>query len=127
MPLRIGALVWMVLTVMVVFAEEPAKADLKKAVVGKWVSMDRDRAPLEIRADGTITVPFHLKDGVWVTAEGTYTVDEKGEIRYRAASGGATLSGWYKFKDGMLTSAMGAKLNVRWKKVEEQKKPADKD
>ena len=127
MPLRIGAMVGMVLTAMVVFAEEPAKVDFKKAVVGKWVSMDPDRAPLEIRGDGTITVPFYPKDGVWVTAEGTYTIDEKGEIRYRAASGGATLGGWYKFKDGMLTSAMGAKLNVRWKKVEEPKKLADKD
>ena len=35
MPLRIGAMVGLVLTAMVIFAEEPAKVDFKKALVGK--------------------------------------------------------------------------------------------
>lgn len=109
-----------------VSADEPKKAEnVKKAVVGKWESMDKDKIPLEINADGTIKVPFVPKDGGWLMAEGTYTVNAAGEVRYTATSGGAKLGGWYKYKDGMLTSAMGPKLIVKWKKVEE-KKPGEK-
>jgi len=105
-------------------ADEPKKGeDVKAAVVGKWETDDKDKVPLEILADGTIKVPFVQKGGKWVMAEGTYTVSDAGEIRYRATSGEATLGGWYQYKDGGLVSAMGPKLRVNWKKVPGAKKP----
>jgi uncharacterized protein (TIGR03066 family) len=104
-------------------ADEPKKADaLKKQLAGKWETGDKDKIPLEIGADGTIKVPFVPKDGKWVMAEGTYTVSDDGEFRYTATSGGVKLGGWYKYKDGVLTSAMGPKLVVTWKKVADEKK-----
>ncbi len=103
-------------------ADEPKKAeDVKAAVVGKWETADKDRVPLEIRADGTIRVPFHPENGMWVMADGTYTVDAAGKVTYKAASGGATLGGWYQYKDGGLVSAMGPKNRVTWTRVEEKK------
>ncbi|AMV28228.1 hypothetical protein VT84_27725 [Gemmata sp. SH-PL17] len=103
-------------------ADDPKKAeDVKGAVVGKWETADKDRVPLEIRADGTIRVPFVLRDGAWVMADGTYTVDAAGKVTYKAASGGATLGGWYQYKDGGLVSAMGPKNRVTWNRVQEKK------
>jgi uncharacterized protein (TIGR03066 family) len=103
-----------------VMAEEPKKADdLKKAVVGKWQSDDKDKVPLEISADGTIKVPF-FKDGKWEQIPGTYTFDEKGQIRSRAQAGGITLGGWYEYKDGTLVTAMGPKNRVTFRRVEEK-------
>lgn len=105
-------------------AEEPGKIeDVKRAVVGKWVSTDKDRIPLEVYPDGTIKIPTYTPGGKWVLVAGTYTVDAKGEIRYRAQNGGVTLGGWYKLKDGMLTSAKGPRLIVTWKKVADEKLP----
>lgn len=103
-------------------ADEPKKADaLKKEVVGKWESADKDRAPVEFRADGTITVHFYPKDGKWMTAEGTWTINDAGKITYKAASGGASLGGWYEYKDGELVTAMGPKNRVSFKRVEQKK------
>jgi uncharacterized protein (TIGR03066 family) len=102
-------------------ADEPKPTDLKKAVVGKWEAIDKDKMPLEIFADGTIKVSVYAGDGKWEQAEGTYTISDAGELRYRASKGGATLGGWYRYKDGVLTSAKGPKLVVTWKKVEEKK------
>jgi uncharacterized protein (TIGR03066 family) len=109
-------------------ADEPMKAeDVKKAVVGKWETDDKDKVPLEINADGTIKVPFLQQGGKWTLVDVTYTIKDDGEIRYRAQTGGVTLGGWYRYKDGTLTSAMGPKLRVTWKKVPEAKKPDDRN
>ena len=103
-------------------ADEPKKPeDVKKAVVGKWETADKDKVPLEINADGTIKVPLYQANGTWLLVDGTYTIDAKGEIRYKAAHGGITLGGWYQYKDGDLVSAMGPKNRVTWKRVEEKK------
>ncbi|HSQ54459.1 MAG TPA: hypothetical protein VLM40_01840, partial [Gemmata sp.] len=75
---------------------------------------------------GTIKVPFLQQGGKWVLVDGTYTIKDDGEIRYRAETGGIALGGWYKYKDGTLTSAMGPKLRVTWKKIAEEKKPEKK-
>ena len=109
-------------------ADEPRKVeDVKKAVVGKWETDDKDRVPLEILADGTIKVPVYTQDRKWVLVDGTYTIKDDGEIRYRAQTGQITLGGWYQYKDGTLTSAMGPKLRVTWKKLPEAKKPDDRN
>jgi uncharacterized protein (TIGR03066 family) len=103
-------------------ADEPQKpVDVKKAVVGKWETADKDKVPLEINADGTIKVPMHVGNGKWVLVDGTYTIDAKGEIRYRAETGSIVLGGWYQYKDGGLVSAMGPKNRVNWRRVEEKK------
>ena len=105
-------------------ADEPKKGeDVKAAVVGKWETDDKDKVPLEIYADGTIKVPRYTQGGKWVLVDGTYTVSDKGEIRYRAQTGEITLGGWYQYQDGGLVSAMGPKLRVNWKKVPGAKKP----
>ena len=107
-------------------ADEPKKADaLKKELVGKWETANKDKIPVEFGADGSIKVGFVPKDGTWVMAEGTYTVNDAGEVKYRAVSGGATLGGWYRYKDGVLTNARGSGPNpiVEWKKLPEEKKP----
>jgi uncharacterized protein (TIGR03066 family) len=103
-------------------AEEPQKpVDVKKAVVGKWETADKDKVPLEINADGTIKVPMHVGNGKWILVNGTYTIDAKGEIRYRAQHEGITLGGWYQYKNGRLVSAMGPKNRVNWRRVDEKK------
>jgi uncharacterized protein (TIGR03066 family) len=108
-------------------AEEPGKGeDVKQAVVGKWESDDRDRIPLEVFADGTIKVPTYTQERKWVLVDGTYTLKD-GEIRYRAQTGEITLGGWFKYKDGTLTSAKGPKLIVTWKKVAGEKKPDERN
>ncbi len=118
---------WVMVVAAVTFggwalADDPKKPeDVKTAVVGKWETADKDRVPLEIRADGTIRVPFVLRDSAWVMADGTYTVDAAGKVTYKAASGGATLGGWYQYKDGGLVSAMGPKNRVTWNRVQEKK------
>lgn len=102
-------------------ADEPKKGeDVKAAVVGKWETADKDRVPLEIRADGTIRVPFY-RNGKWDLVDGTYTMDAAGKITYKAATGEVTFGGWYEYKDGALVSAMGPKNRVTWKRVEEKK------
>lgn len=104
-------------------ADEPKKLEgVKKAIIGKWESTGKEKIPLELYSDGTIKVPSY-GNGKWSLVDGTYTVDESGEIRYRAAIGKITLGGWFKLKDGMLTSAKGPLLIVTWKKVAEEKAP----
>jgi uncharacterized protein (TIGR03066 family) len=110
-------------------ADEPddkAAAEIKKALVGKWKSDNKDVGPLEFTADGKINQPFIPKDSKWVIAEGKFTVDAKGEVKWHATIDGISLSGWYKYKDGVLTTAKGPHPNVTYKKVEEEKKEEKK-
>ena len=88
---------------------------------------DRVEVEADIFADGTIKVPVYTQEKKWVLVDGTYTIKDDGEIRYRAQTGEITLGGWYQYKDGTLTSAMGPKLRVTWKKVAEEKKPDEKN
>jgi uncharacterized protein (TIGR03066 family) len=101
--------------------DDKAVEDLKKALVGKWVPDKKDVGPVEFTADGKIKQPFVQKEGAWVFAEGTYTIDAKGEVKLEAKSGGVTLGGWYKLKDGVLTTARGPYPLVTFKKEEEKK------
>jgi uncharacterized protein (TIGR03066 family) len=94
--------------------------ELKKALVGKWTADNKEVGPVEFKADGTIKEAFGRKDGNWTFAEGTYTVDAKGEIKWKAKSGGVSLGGWYKFKDGELYTARGMDPRVTFMKVEEK-------
>ena len=97
-------------------------ADLKKALVGKWVPDKSDVGPVEFTADGKIKQPFVQKGGEWTFADGTFTVDAKGEVKWKAAAGDVSMAGWYKFKDGVLTTARGPHPSVTFKKEEEKEK-----
>src|SRR5262245_56829008 len=77
--------------------------ELKKKLAGKWVPEKGDDGPVDFTADGKIKEPFGKKDGTWAYAEGTYTIDAKGEIKFKVEKDGVSLSGWYKFKDGVLS------------------------
>jgi uncharacterized protein (TIGR03066 family) len=103
--------------------DEKVIAELKKALVGKWTPDKTDVGPVEFTADGKIKESFVPNgDGTWKIAEGTYTIDAKGEVKWKAESGGVSLGGWYKLKDGVLTTARGPHPNVTFKKEEEKKK-----
>ena len=102
-------------------ADEPKKAEeIKKALVGKW-TCDADKAPLEFTADGKIKYPWFNGKGGWTITDGTYTVSGDGEVKYKTTNGEATLSGWFRYKDGVLTSPRGPKPLATWSKVEEKK------
>lgn len=103
-------------------AEDPKKVEeIKKALVGKWQSDDTDKSPLEIKADGTLKYAWFKRDGKWVITDGTYTVSAEGELKYTTTLEGATLRGWFRYKDGVLTSPRGPAPLVTWSKVEEKK------
>ena len=89
-------------------------------VVGKW-TCDADKAPVEFKADGTIKYPWFNGKGGWDITDGTYTVGADGMVKYTTKNGGATLSGWFRYKDGTLTSPRGPMPTVTWSKVEEKK------
>jgi uncharacterized protein (TIGR03066 family) len=107
----------------VVADDDEKVAELKKALVGKWKSDKVDVGPVEFTADGKIKESFVPNgDGTWKIAEGTYTIDAKGEVKWKAESGGVSLGGWYKLKDGVLSTARGPHPNVTFKQEEEKKK-----
>jgi uncharacterized protein (TIGR03066 family) len=103
--------------------DEKVIAELKKTLAGKWTSDKTDVGPVEFTADGKIKESFVPNgDGTWKIAEGTYTIDAKGEVKWKAESGGVSLGGWYKLKAGVLSTARGPHPNVTFKKDEEKKK-----
>ncbi len=111
-------------------ADEPKEADekveeIKKALVGKWQSDDKDKAPVEFKVDGTMKYAWFKGNGNWEITDGTYTVSADGLVKYTTTNGGAKLSGWFRYKDGVLTSPRGPAPLVTWSKIEE-KKPAEK-
>jgi uncharacterized protein (TIGR03066 family) len=103
----------------------PSKASLEKMtarVVGKWVSEDNQKLPLEFLKDGTAKVGFIKENGVWLIATGTFTVSGNGTIRSRTVYQGSTLTQSWRLKDGALVGSSGPRPIVKWVKVEEQRK-----
>jgi uncharacterized protein (TIGR03066 family) len=109
-------------------AEEPGKDDakkidaIKKALVGTWQSNDSAKEPVEFLADGTMRCAWSKRDGKWVIEDGTYTVTAEGLVKYTTTHGEAKLSGWYRYRDGVLTSPRGPAPLVTWGKVDEKKR-----
>jgi uncharacterized protein (TIGR03066 family) len=98
-----------------------AVAAIKAVVVGKWVSDDNERIPLEFLKDGTARVGFFKENGKWVLATGTYTVSERGSVKCEARYEGSTLFQAWNVKDGALIGSHGPRPVVRWVKVKEAK------
>jgi hypothetical protein len=91
--------------------------ELKETLVGRWVSDDGDRIPVEFGADGSIAIGLDLLDWKWQTAKGTYVVSDDGKVKYTANLGGLTVRGHYTMKDSALIGSSGLNPAARWKKV----------
>jgi uncharacterized protein (TIGR03066 family) len=100
-----------------------AEAAMKAVVVGKWVSDDKERIPLEFRKDGTAKVGFFKEKGKWVIATGTYTVSDQGSVKCEVRYEGSTLFQAWNMKDGTLVGSHGPRPVVRWVKVKGVKGP----
>jgi uncharacterized protein (TIGR03066 family) len=98
-------------------AQKPG--ELKEALVGRWVSDDADRVPVEFGADGSIRLTLHKRDGKWQAAEGTYVVSDDRRVKYTAKLGGLAIGGHYTMKDGVLIGPSGSSSEARLKKVPE--------
>jgi uncharacterized protein (TIGR03066 family) len=98
-----------------------AGAAMKAVVVGKWVSDDNERIPLEFLKDGTAKVGFFKEKGEWVIATGTYTVSDQGSVKCEVRYEGSTLFQSWNMKDGVLVGSHGPRPVVRWMKVKEGK------
>ena len=98
--------------------------ELKEALVGKWVSDDADKIPVEFGADGSFRLAVSKSIGSsypggwkWETAEGTYAVSDEGKVRYQAKLGRLAVKGHFTMKDGVLIGPLGLNAAARWKKV----------
>jgi uncharacterized protein (TIGR03066 family) len=94
-----------------------AAAAHKAALIGKWVSDDDEKIPLEFLDDGTAKVGFYKEDGAWVIAKGIYTVSGDGSIRAEVKHEGSMLSQAWTLKDKALLGPHGPRAEVRWVKV----------
>src|SRR5262249_50259272 len=72
-------------------SDPKAEAAIRAVVVGKWVSDDDEKIPLEFLKDGTAKVGFFKEKGAWVIATGTYTVSDSGSVRCEVRHEGSTL------------------------------------
>jgi hypothetical protein len=95
---------------------------VKAAVVGKWVSDDDQKNPLEFLPDGTAKVGFIVEKGAWLIATGTYTVSDQGTVEAKTTHEGSTLFQSWTLKDGVLLGSRGPNPMVRWVKVGGEKK-----
>ena len=98
---------------------------LKEALVGRWVSDDADRIPVEFGQDGSITLGLHQVDWKWQTAKGSYVLSDDGKVTYTAKLGGLTVRGHYTLKDGVLIGPTGANVEARWKKAPKEPTSGD--
>lgn len=92
------------------------QAAIKAVVVGKWLSDDNEKIPLEFLADGSASVAFFKENGAWVLARGTFTIVNKETIRSQASYQGSTLTQSWQVKDGTLLGSHGPRREVRWVK-----------
>jgi hypothetical protein len=95
----------------------PKAGELKEALVGRWVSDDAAKVPLEFGDDGSITLGLCTLDWKWQLAKGTYVVEGRERVKYTAKLGGLSVRGYFTMKDGVLIHPLGSNLAARWKKV----------
>jgi hypothetical protein len=100
-------------------AVEAQGAELKEALVGKWVS-DDDKIPVEFGADGSFRLALYKSGSAewkWQIAEGTYVASDDGRVKYQAKLDGLAVKGHFTMKDGALIHPTGANYQTRWKKL----------
>jgi uncharacterized protein (TIGR03066 family) len=109
-------MLWMVCSLAVVLSlvsVAPA-ADVPEALIGRWVSQDADKRPVEFKKDGTCEYGWEKKDGEWVMVTGTFKMDgdrAKADFKH----GGVSLGLWWRLKDGQLETPKDVRP-VIWKK-----------
>lgn len=94
-------------------------ADIPDALVGRWVSQDAERRPVEFAKDGTCRYGWEKKDGAWVMAAGTFHMEAADRARFRIEHGGVVLGKWFRLKDGVLETPLPPK-GLTWKKDEKK-------
>lgn len=99
-------------------AAAPA-ADIPDSLIGRWVSQDTDKRPIEFARDGTCRYGWEKKDGEWVLVAGTFEMEAADRARARFRHGGITLSLWWRIKDGQLESPKNGPPLI-WKKDEKK-------
>jgi uncharacterized protein (TIGR03066 family) len=101
--------------------EDPKAVEkMTAAVVGKWVSDDERKIPLEFSKDGTAKVGFIKENDKWLIAEGTFTVSGNGIVKSKTTHGGSMLYSSWTLKDGALIGSHGPRPMVKWVKVKEK-------
>ncbi len=97
------------------FASVAPAADIPEALIGRWVSQDADKRPVEFKKDGTCEYGWEKKDGGWVMVAGTFKMEDADRARARFEHGGVVLSPWWRLKDGHLETPKDVRP-VIWKK-----------
>ena len=93
-------------------------ADIPESLIGRWVSQDADKRPIEFAKDGTCRYGWEKKDGEWVMVAGTFKMDaDRARAEFR--HGGIKLGLWWRLKDGQLESPKNGPPLV-WKKEEKK-------
>jgi uncharacterized protein (TIGR03066 family) len=112
---------WSVLEELKIVKDDPKGAEeMKKLLVGKWISDDDQKVPLEFLKDGSAKVGFIVEEGKWLIAEGTFTVSGKGLVKSKTMHAGSTLFSSWTLKDGVLVGSHGPKPMVKWVKAKPQ-------
>ena len=106
----------------VVKGDPKAVEQLTAAVIGKWISDDARKIPLEFGKDGSAKVGFIQQDDKWLIAEGKFTVSGSGVVRSRTTYEGSTLTNTWTLKEGSLFGSFGPTSQVKWVKQKEEKK-----
>jgi hypothetical protein len=96
---------------------------LKDALVGRWVSDDADKLPVQFQSDGSMRLALYRWDSTWKMAEGTYGVADDGRVKFTAKLGGLTVHGQFTMKEGVLIGPSGSSPETRWKKLPETDRP----
>jgi uncharacterized protein (TIGR03066 family) len=89
-------------------------ADVPEALIGRWVSQDAEKRPVEFKKDGTCEYGWEKKDGEWVMVAGTFKMDgdrAKADFNH----GGISLGLWWRLKDDHLETPKDVRP-VMWKK-----------
>ena len=107
------------LAMVLAFVSIAPAADVPESLIGRWVSQDADKRPVEFKKDGTCEYGWEQKDGKWVMVAGTFKMEAADRARARFEHGGVVLSPWWRLKDGHLETPNDGKP-VIWKKDEKK-------
>jgi hypothetical protein len=92
--------------------------ELKAALLGRWISRDDEKVPLEFLKDGSVKIGFIKEKDVWLIATGPYsveiTVPGKRSVKCIASYQGSTLHQSWTLKDGDLIGSHGPNPVVHW-------------
>ena len=95
-------------------------ADIPDSLVGRWVSQDANKRPVEFDKDGTCRYGWEKNAaGEWVMVAGTFHMEADGRARCRLQHGGVTYGPWFRLKDGALETPRPPR-GLLWKKDEKK-------